>query len=307
MAAAISAVRDAFIAIERGEIEQPQRLVARDGALVLMTAGDVSGGGDVVKILSVTPENRTRQIPTVQGLVLWFDTKTGRPSLVIEGSALTSLRTGAATGVATDLLAHPAASSLAVIGTGAQAMDQIRAVATVRRITEVRVASRQFAHARDFVMLHSSEIPEATWKAFRLPTEAVADSDIICCATTAVAPLFSVHDCGPEVHINAIGSYRANMCELNGDLLRSASILAVDLRSAALEEAGDIIQALDAGAISGDSLVELGHLLVAKNVKRYGRTVFKSVGIAAQDWAIANLAAANASHSTDLPRLDLGL
>ena len=97
------------------------------------------------------------------------------------------------------------------------------------------------------------------------------------------------------------------MCELNGDLLRSASILAVDLRSAALEEAGDIIQALDAGAISGDSLVELGHLLVAKNVRRHGRTVFKSVGIAAQDWAIANLAAANASHSTDLPRLDLGL
>lgn len=307
MADAISAVRDAFIAVERGEIEQPQRLVARDGGLLLMAAGDVRGHGDVVKIISVTPENRTRHIPTVQGLVLWFDTKTGRPSLVIEGSTLTSLRTGAATGVATDLLAHAAASSLAMIGTGAQAMDQIRAVAAVRRITEVKVASRHFANAQEFVSLHSWEVPEATWRAFRRPAEAVAGTDIICCATTAVSPLFGLDDSGPEVHINAIGSYRPNMCELSADVLRAASILAVDLRTAALEEAGDIIQALDAGAISEESLVELGHLLAANNMKRHGRTVFKSVGIAAQDWALANVAAAHALDSTDLPRLDLGL
>ncbi len=305
MADAITAVRNAFIAVDRGEIEQPQRMVVRGGGLLLMAASDARRHGDAVKILSVTPENRSRGIPTVHGLLLWFDTKTGRPSLLIEGSTLTSLRTGAATGVATDLLASATASRLAVIGTGGQAVDQIRAVAAVRRIAEVRVSSRHFENAQEFVSRHSSEVPAAAWRAFRRPDQAVAGTDIICCATVATTPLFALGDLEPEVHINAIGSYLPNMCELSADVLQAASIVAVDLRTAALEEAGDIIQALAAGAISEDSLLELGHLLVTDNIRRQGRTVFKSVGIAAQDWAVASVAAERALETPDLPQLEL--
>jgi len=109
----------------------------------------------------------------------------------------------------------------------------------------------------------------------------VADADVICCATTSTRPAFSRVDVKTDVHINAIGASTASMCEIHPDVLANARIVAVDQVDGALEEAGDVIQAIEAGAISVDLLRELGSLLADSTQRaEVGLTVFKSVGIA---------------------------
>ena len=289
MRAAIDAVRDGFIAGSAGGIEQPTRLALEGGRALAMLAADRQGIGTVLKAVTVRGGNPGRGLPAVQAVVIWFDGETGTPEAIIDGGTLTALRTGAASGVATDLLASPAAGVLAMIGAGGQAADQVRAVCAVRPIREVRIASRDPMHAAALAARLAGEIEPVRVVARNVPG-ALAGADVVCTATTATRPLFAALDLAPVVHVNAVGAYTEGMCELPAELLAGASVVAVDLIDAALAEAGDLIQAIRVGLLQPERLVEIGTLLARPAAPPGGRTVFKSVGVAAQDWALARLA-----------------
>jgi ornithine cyclodeaminase len=255
-------------------------------------------------VLGVRQDATQDQMPLINAVVLWFDHASGRPVAVIEGSELTALRTGAASGVATDLLAAPGASVLAMIGSGAQAADQVFAVCSVRRIKTVRIFSRNAATAADLAKRLGGALPEVE---FRVPTDihsATAGADVICTATTATSPLIHGGDLSERTHINAIGAYRPDMCEISPEVIAEATIVAIDHSPSARAEAGDLLQAAAAGRFALRDAIELGKLMSLPRRAYTGWTVFKSVGISAQDWAVAKLAV-DRSDAHELPKISL--
>ena len=295
MADAVDAMRDAFRLVSSGRFLAPQRVVVGDGTELLMAGRPAEDpDGFVTKVLTVRPENVPRGLPLLHAVVLWFDGPTGEPVAVIDGEAVTAMRTGAASGVATDLLGPPRASTLAVIGSGAQARDQVEAVLAVRPIRGVRIFSRNATTASVLADTVGETHPDIDVRVVMSSAEAVRDADVVCCATTARSPVLDVRDVGPRTHVNAIGAYRPDMCEIPPELF-AVALVAVDQREAALASAGDVIQAIEAGAMVSADLVELGGLLVSGERPGGDRpTVFKSVGVSAQDWALARVAVARA-------------
>jgi ornithine cyclodeaminase len=289
---AIVAVEEAFVAVADGTAEQPPRLVTGDGTVLAMlarrSANGAADGGTSFKAISVSQANRGSRSPTIHAIVLWFDGRTGRPRLLVEGAALTALRTGAAAGVATRLLASPTSSTLALIGAGAQAADQVRAVCATRAITEVRIFSPS-ASAERLVERLAGELPDVRLRRASSARAAVDGADVVCCATDSATPVLPADAVGERVHVNGIGSYLPTMRELPIELLARADVVAVDSRAAAMAEAGEIIDAVGAGRIAEEELVEIGVLVATPPPPPTGLTIFKSVGVAMQDWAICRL------------------
>lgn len=279
MTAAVNAVREAFL--ELGHFEVPQRLSFGGGTTLVMSACHTPTSTTVVKTLNLAP-GRT---PMILGTLVW---NTAEGQVVADAVEVTTLRTGAASGVATDLLAPPSASRLALLGTGAQAADQVRAVAAVRPVRRLAVFGRDRARASAFASRIRLEFPGMDVVVAPSAADAVADAEVVCCATSSSTPLFDVDALPERVHVNAIGSYLPSMRELPAELLASAGCLVVDQVSAVLEEAGEVIHAVENGLVARDSLIELGDALRKPPVVS-GRTVFKSVGLAVQDWAVARL------------------
>jgi ornithine cyclodeaminase len=279
MSAAIDAVRDAFRELAEGNFVLPPRQIFGDGAVLVMSAYHSPTGTAVVKKIGIALD----QLPAIRATVIW----TGRgEQLVAEGSSITTLRTGAVVGVATDLLAPSDATRLTVIGSGAQAPDQVRAVLAVRPIADVTVAGRSADRAAALAAELAAEFPAVRFTSSTDVDESVADAHVVCCATSSSTPLFTADALPATVHVNAIGAFRPTMRELPRDLLASATTVLVDQREAALEESGEIIDAVDSGTLRTTDLLELGTAL-ADPPTPTGRTVFKSVGIGCQDWAIA--------------------
>ncbi|WP_086675347.1 ornithine cyclodeaminase family protein, partial [Amycolatopsis pretoriensis] len=251
------------------------------GTTLVMSACHTPTSTTVVKTLSLVA-GRT---PMILGTLVW---NTAEGQVVADAIEVTTLRTGAASGVATDLLAPPSAGRLALLGTGAQAADQVRAVAAVRPIRRLAVFGRSRSRALAFAERMAAEFPDVTTRVASSAADAVSDAEIVCCATSSSTPLFDVDDLPERVHVNAIGSYLPSMRELPAGLLGGAGCVVVDQVEAALEEAGEVIHAVDNGLVSRASLVDLGDALRTRP-EVSGRTVFKSVGLAVQDWAIARL------------------
>ncbi|GAB2633155.1 ornithine cyclodeaminase family protein [Kribbella swartbergensis] len=255
----------------------PARQIFGDGAVLVMSAYHSPSGTAVVKKIGIALD----QVPAIRATVIWTG---GGDQLVADGTSITTLRTGAVVGVATDLLAPADASRLTLIGTGAQATDQVRAVLAVRRIAAVTVTGRSADRAAALSTALAGEFPDVKFTPSTSVEDAIADTDIVCCATSSSTPLFDAGALPDRVHVNAIGAFRPTMRELPRDLLTTASTVMVDQREAALEESGEIIDAVESGGLT--DLLELGPAL-SQPLDPAGRTVFKSVGIAAQDWAIA--------------------
>lgn len=298
MADAVSAVRRAFIELAGGHVEQPPRLALSDGTFLAMAAS-VQGSGTSAKLVTVHPSNRKLGLPTVQAMVVWFEPVTGVPGALIDGDALTTIRTGAVVGVATDLLASPAAKSLAMIGAGGLAADQVRAVACVRKLSAVRVYSLHTESSQRLVDLLQPELADVSFAVCASAMDATVGADIVCTATPSLRAVLDDEGVRPDCHINAVGAYRPDMCELPGSLLARAAIIVVDQLTGALAEAGDLIQAIRGGWIREQDFVELGTLLTSTgpNNNRGGISVFKSVGLAVQDWALASLAVERAKQT----------
>jgi ornithine cyclodeaminase len=290
MPVAIEAVRRGFVGLARGEFEMPARTSLRDGQFLVMSAHHSPTATAMVKTISLNFAGRE---PAIVGVVAWNDLE-HLDHVVADAAAITAIRTAAATGVATDLLARPDSTHLAMIGAGGQALDQVRAVCAVRNIARLTLAARSQRRSRLLAKLIGEEMPHLRVEVAVSVSEAVAHADIVTCATTATSPLFALADLGPDVHVNAVGAFRPTMRELPDELLADAAAVHVDQREAALEESGEVRHALESGAITLDDLVELGHALgetPGGPAARTGRTVFKSVGVAVQDWAIGRLLA----------------
>ena len=270
-AQATRAALPAGAAIESMEVafgddrETPVRTLLGGSLFMPGRAGADSG----VKVVSTVPGNPV-------GLVVVFGAD-GSPIGLVDGAVLTAIRTGAGSGLATRLLARTNASVLAMLGAGAMAFDQIEAVRTVRPIERTLVWSRDFARA---VALAGRVGGEAV----RDPDDAVAAADIISTATPSRQPLFSDDAVQAGTHINAVGAFTAEMCEIPPETVRRAYVVVDDL-DAAEQEAGDLIRAERPPVCTiGDVLADR-HPQIGEDV-----TMFKSVGIASQDVAGAIVA-----------------
>ncbi len=288
MASAIDAMADAFSQLFRGRAEAPVRLsLEGDGGVTLFMPAYLRESGAMgAKVVSVYPGNRERGIPAIHAVVLVLDPETGLVRALMDGTYLTALRTGAVCGLATRLMAREDAHVLAVFGAGVQARTQIEAVRTVRDIREVRVMDQVRERAEEL----AEELEGVEASSVRDADEALRGADVICAATTSYSPVFDGTKLEAGTHLNAIGSFKPEMQEIDAEAVRR-SRLVVDERAAALEEAGDLIIPLRDGVIGEDHIVgELGELIEGRVVGRTSTdeiTFFKSVGVAVQDAAVA--------------------
>jgi alanine dehydrogenase len=302
MSLAIDGVKEAFAQLSAGRVALPLRtridVADSQGSVLFMPAYLESSGDMAVKIVSVFPRNVAQGIPTLAAIVIVVETKTGQPIAILEGASLTAIRTGAASGAATDVLARDDAKHLAVFGSGAQARSQVEAVCTVRDIDRVRIFSLdpEAASAMAGELAGRGPIPTDIIVAGS-SAEAIAEADIICTATTSETPVFDGSLLRPGTHINAIGSYTPSMQEVDVDTLKRSRIV-VDSREAVLAETGDLIIPIERGEIKADNIhAELGQIISGEKAGRTSPdqiTFFKSVGVAVQDAVAAGRALARA-------------
>jgi ornithine cyclodeaminase len=292
----LDAVEAAYRDVAAGRDRSPLRHhleLPGGGLLVLMPAVRDGGAGASVKLITWVPGNPERGLPTIQGTVTWFDAETGEAAFQFDGPTATALRTGAASGVATRLLARPDAAVMALIGAGVQAESQVRAVLTARPIREVRVFSRTAASRLSFASRMDAALP-VTVHAVDSAEAAVHGADVVCCVTPSETPVFEAEWLAPGSHVNAMGSFRMGMVEVPPAAFGRAALVAVDSREAADHEAGDVAAAIAAGQLAAETVVELGAVSPdwAGTRDRSAITIFKSVGLAIQDLALADLAVA---------------
>jgi ornithine cyclodeaminase len=252
----------------------------------------------IVKAVSVFPGNPQKELPAVLGAALVLDPQTGASIALLDAAELTAIRTGAGSGVATDLLSRPESRTLAVFGTGGQALTQVEGICAVRSIDTVWVVGRDTIRGERFLQKVAGRAGVPADLRFVLDfREALLNADVICTTTTATEALFDPSYVMGGTHINAIGAFKPTMQEIPGQTV-SRSRLFVDNRAGALYEAGDIVRAIDAGAIDATHIVgEIGEVIGGRVVGRRSSdevTLFKSVGMAAQDAAAGGLAVARA-------------
>lgn len=306
MSAAIDAVADAFVQLSANQATVPLRVPISqpwmDAHTFFMPAHLARSDALGLKVVSVFPQNPSRYgLPSIHAVVVLLEAETGRPIAVMDGTYLTTLRTGAASGAATRALARPESHVLAIFGAGAQAPAQVHAVCAVRSIQRVWVVNRTAERAERLAALLRAE-GIADVRVAPTGASALAEADIVCCATASPTPLFADADVRPGTHINGIGSFTPHMAEVPSATIARARVV-VDQWAAAWAEAGDLILARKAGAIDERALVELGQVIAGQVPGRTSAgqiTFFKSVGNAVQDVAVARLA------MTSAPRLGLG-
>ncbi len=282
MRRALTLISDPMTAIPpRIHVELPEE----SGTTLVMPGQihDQQGKSLVVKIVSVCNGNIQRGLPNILGVVNVFDPETGQPLALLDGSAVTGIRTAAASGVATDLLARPDASRLGIIGSGAQAGTHLDAMRAVRDIQQVKIYSLNRDHVLNFISELDVDIDVQPAVSAE---EAVGDADIVCAVTSSRTPVFDDAAIAPGTHINAIGSYKPEVVEIPAATVVRARVF-VDHRESVLEEAGDLIQPIQRGEITADHVVgEIGELIAETMTGRQSAdeiTLFKSVGNTLED------------------------
>ncbi len=295
----------AHAALSNGEASQPRptTMPARadpanesfSAAVVPMTAA--WRGLAVVKLLSDAPLNRQRGLPAQQSTVALFDAATAECLALIDGRALTRIRTASATALATSLLARPNGRTLGLIGAGALALEHVRAHQHLG-YHQVVAWSRSGSRIRELAEQAPAGVAVL---AARTPGEVFDSADVVCTLTPSVSPLVKAADIRPGVHINAVGSPpRPHFRELADDVLSLADLVVVDVADVAVHESGNISAAVATGSLREADLVEIGDLVVGAHPGRVcdgDVTVFNSVGVALQDLAAAELAVARARAS----------
>ena len=300
----ILAMKDAFAYYSTNRHMTPLRskvqIEEHEGELLIMPSHIHSPKSEAltIKIVSIYPHNSERGLPNLHGVVVVMEPKSGRVLALVDGAVLTAIRTGAASGVATDLLARKNSRYGAIIGAGVQARTQLEAICTVRNMETIWIYDTNEGQIDQMIEEMSGKvaIPKDLRKTAS-PGEAVHNADIICTATTSRTPVFDDADLKPGVHINAIGSFTPKMKEVPIATLERSYIV-VDSNEASLHEAGEIIEALDSGVVTPEKVeIEIGDIILGNQPGRQSPeqiTVFKTVGIAVQDAMAARLAVDNA-------------
>jgi ornithine cyclodeaminase len=251
------------------------------GQLLLMPAETSDGVG--VKVTSVAPANPARGLPRIQAVYVLMDAETLTPVALLDGTALTVVRTAAVSAAAVSGLAAEDAARIVVFGSGPQADGHLQALCAVRPVTDVVVVGRDPARAASCAERAAALGLRATVGS----AEDVADADIVVCATTARRPLFDGNLVRDGVCVVAVGSHEPDARELDPELLARATVVVED-SATALREAGDVILAVREGRLREDALVELADLIRAGEIQLSGGPrVFKSVGMPWQDLVVA--------------------
>ena len=289
----------------RGETFMPLRSVmvppGAAGFMGLMPGwrGGPSGGTEAfgLKAVCIMPGNPARGIDAHQGLVALFDSQTGRPTAILDASAITEIRTAAVTAVATSVLARPQARTLAILGAGTQARAHLRALARVREFDQVHVYAPTEAHARALAEQDGGS-EQLNVSVARTAQEAVRDADVVVTATSSREPVLRRAWLRPGAHVNAVGASSPRSREIDTATV-AASALFCDSRESLRHEAGEFQLAIAEGLITGAEHVraELGEVLAGTAPGRRDSgelTLFRSLGLAIEDLAAAEHAVAAA-------------
>jgi ornithine cyclodeaminase len=290
MQACIEVMTQAMMALAKGQVHLPLRMVVRlpeaAGVMALMPAylaGESAALG--VKVINVFNGNPAEGKDSHQGAVLLFDAETGEPLAVMNASAITAIRTAAVSGVATRLLAREEAGDLAIIGSGVQARSHLAAMAYVRSIRRVRIASRNFEHARRFAAEMQPHYSFSIEPVATIET-AVRGADLIVTATSSAEPVVQRDWITPGAHLNVVGASVPTAREIDTATMRAASLF-VDRRESTLNESGDYLIAAREGAIGPEHIrAEIGEVLTGAKPGRTQPdeiTLFKSLGLAVED------------------------
>ncbi|MFI1393614.1 ornithine cyclodeaminase family protein [Streptomyces sp. NPDC020681] len=285
MGTLITALQEALRAGLDPEADPARAVVpVEHGQLLLMPSHSFRHAG--VKIATVAPGNATLGLPRIQGSYLLLDARTLTPLAVLDGVALTAIRTAAVSAAAADLLAVPEAERLVVFGTGPQAHSHIEALCTVRELRHITVVGRDPARLANFLRQYGDSGP-----AVEAGTpDAVDRADLVACCTTARTPLFDGSALPAHATVVAVGSHEPEAREVDDETVRRSTVV-VEARGAALREAGDVIQAVASGALDPDWLVGLADLARGTVVADGSRPrLFKSVGMAWEDLVAAGVA-----------------
>lgn len=287
----VDALEQAFVALAHGNaINRPRtRVIQTNGILHVLAASLVESG-----VLGLRTYTVFRQ--GVRSLVQLFSAEDGRLLALVEADWLGRMRTGAVSGLATRHLAIPQAASVGLIGAGKQAETQLQAVCAVRPIRTALVYSRRRPACELFCQRMAKQLQIEV-----LPVtsarEAVEEADVVITATTAGEPVFSGEWLKPGCHVNAIGSNWPRRRELDDETLERSSLIVTDSVEQARTEAGDLLIPANAGSLDWESVWELADVVTGDGPQRnssYDITVFKAVGVALEDIAVAARAYAHA-------------
>ena len=283
MRAAIDALETAFRSGDPSGGPMRSSIETIAGSLLLMPAFDDAAVG--VKLVTLTPDNPGRALPLIHATYALFDGQTQALAAILEGAELTALRTAAVSGLATRHLARADASRLVIFGAGVQAHSHLEAMCAERPVTEVVVVSRTAGPAEQLVRVARDRGLTASLG----HPDAVADADLVCTCTTSEEPLFDGSSLPAGAHVNAVGTHRPTGRELDTETIRRGRVV-VESRDVALAEAGELVVPIEEGAIGPDHVAaNLAELVRGASVRRSDDdvTVFKSVGMAFEDLAVA--------------------
>lgn len=299
MSSAIDAMRIAFSELSAGRITSPIRtnipLGSKSSNALFMPVFFPAKRLVGLKTVMVHKDNPSKHLPMIQSTYNVFDAETGETIAIMDGEYLTSMRTGAASGLATDLLAVEDTKIAVIFGAGVQAEKQIEAICEVRKFEKIYISDlnpkrieKLINSVKDHINCEFAELKDQ---------KLLSEAEVICTATSSSNTVFDHALLKDKVHINGIGSYRADMAEIPPATIISSKLY-VDSREACLNEAGDILNPLKKGEIYENHIfAEIGEVAIKMKLGREEKdniTVFKSVGTAAQDIAAASLILDNA-------------
>jgi alanine dehydrogenase len=291
----ISTLEKAHVQYSTGKAVMPVRLVVPlpeiQGRITSMPGFLNVDRALGMKVVTYFPDNPKGGLPGILATIMLFSAETGKLIATMDGSYITAIRTACASAMATKALANPQTPVLGILGAGVQARAHIEALTRVRSIERIRIYSPSGMGAPGIKndMEPTVKIPI---EVARSAEEAVRDADLVATVTTAKQPIVNRQWLKPGAHINAVGSHRPDLREIDGATLARSKIV-VDSREAVMAECGDILLAIKENNISSDSIhAEIGEVLAGVKSGRTSAgeiTLYKSVGIAIQDVAAANL------------------
>ncbi len=291
----IQILEEAHVQLSTGKAVMPVRLVVPlpqiKGRLTSMPGYLCDSNALGMKVVTYFQENSNVGLPAILATITLYSPETGKPLVLMDGSYITAIRTACASAVATKALANPETPVLGILGAGVQARAHVRALSTVRRITRVKVYSPSGTSAKrlkaDLEAETGIEIEPVG-----AAVEAVREVDLLTTVTTAKEPILNADWLKRGLHINAVGSHRPDIREIDPATIKLARIV-VDSREAVRAECGDILMAIKAGEVTEDCIdAEIGEVLAGAKPGRSSAdeiTLYKSVGIALQDVATAHL------------------
>lgn len=295
MSDCIDLMERTMIAVSQGKAVLPLRTAMQMpgdiGRLGIMPGYLETADTYSAKLLSLFPRNAGTEHSSHVGALVLFETEHGYPIALIDAAEITAIRTAAASGMATRVLAREDASQLAILGTGEQAVRHLDAMLAVRAITDVRVWGRDLAKTAQFAEACAAR-HDVTIRAAASVEEAVDGADIVCTTTHAPEPILFGEWVAPGTHLNVVGSSIPTTAEIDGALVVKSRFF-VDYRGSALAQAGEYLRTIEARLIGPEHILgEIGEVASGEVAGRMGDgdiTLYKSLGIAAQDIAAGRL------------------